>query len=282
MKKNIVKIVLDIIMTVLLILMYSKNVISISFHEVGGLVVCGLFLIHKGLNWKWIVTVSKRLFDKSLPAKTRLGYIVNVLLFISTIFVALSGIMISKTIIIFRSISSEGMFWKMGHYFSAAILLVLVGVHIGLHWSFIKSMFGKMLKLPAAVVKSIGIICLAIVIIYGGYNTATTSFIRWLISPITAFTDSSSDMPQKGGGIQQGIGQKGQRPEGMRQKGEKPEGFVRPEGEAGREVELPGTSSLNFGGMINVIASYGSITAVFAALTVLIEKMLKKKKHNKV
>ncbi len=128
-------------MALLLILMYSKNIISLSFHELGGLFVCGLFLIHCLLNWKWITGVSKRLLDKKLPFKTKLGYALNVLLFITMTFIAVSGIMISETV--FTSISGESIIWRIGHFFAAAAAIILIGIHIGLHWSFIKSMFAR-------------------------------------------------------------------------------------------------------------------------------------------
>jgi hypothetical protein len=264
MKKNIVKIVLDVIMAILLLLMYSKNAISMSFHEVGGLAVCGLFLIHKGLNWKWIVGVSKRLFDKSLPAKTRLGYIVDFLLLVAMTFIAVSGIMISKTL--FISVARGGGFWKMGHYFSSAAAIILVGIHIGLHWSFIRNMFAKVLKLPRAVAKPLAIICLAAVLTYGGYNTITSNFIRWLTSPFTTSAIAAGGMQQKG-----------ERPEGMLQKGERPQGF----GERhGNGVGRPdGPSSFSPARALGVVGTYGSITSIFAALTLLVEKVLKRKKQ---
>ena len=52
---NIIKIALDIIMSALLVLMFNKNVISMEFHEIGGLIVCCFILIHKLLNWKFAV-----------------------------------------------------------------------------------------------------------------------------------------------------------------------------------------------------------------------------------
>ena len=62
MSKKMVKGLLDLVLVVLLVLLYNKNVISMAFHEVGGLILCGLFLIHKGLNLSWIKAVGKKLF----------------------------------------------------------------------------------------------------------------------------------------------------------------------------------------------------------------------------
>lgn len=241
-----------------------------SFHEVGGLILCGLFLVHKGLNWKWITDVSKKLFGKSLTAKTRFGYLVDILLLVSMTFIAVSGVMISKTI--FRSISGEGMFWKMGHYFAAAAAIILVGVHIGLHWSFIRNMSAKVLKLPRIVARPLGIICLAVILIYGGYSAATTSFPKWLASPLTTFGQSGVRLQKWG-----------ERPEGLPQKGESSEGFARSKGGQVKPGEFQGGSSLSPGRILGVIASYGSITSIFAVITIMIGKgKVLRKKNRKI
>ena len=72
------KLGLDLVLLILMILLYQKNIISMSFHEIGGLVLFGLFIIHLLFNRKWIKSITKRLFDKSIPIKTRISYILNV------------------------------------------------------------------------------------------------------------------------------------------------------------------------------------------------------------
>lgn len=57
-RKTMLKILLDAIMLLLLALMYQKRAISMHFHEIGGLILFGLFLFHNGVNWKWIRGVS--------------------------------------------------------------------------------------------------------------------------------------------------------------------------------------------------------------------------------
>ena len=70
-KKTLWKILLDICMLSPLVLMYQKRVISMCFHEVGGLILFALFLLHNALNWKWIKAVSARIFQRSLPPRSR-------------------------------------------------------------------------------------------------------------------------------------------------------------------------------------------------------------------
>ncbi|MBN1856920.1 MAG: DUF4405 domain-containing protein [Dehalococcoidia bacterium] len=254
MRKNVIRIILDAAMAVLLILMYKKTAVSMEFHEIGGLVVIGMFLFHNLLNRKWIVGISKRLFGRKLATRFRVSYVVDVLLLICMVFIAMSGIMISKTILL--GISGNVAVGRLAHYFFSAFALVLVGVHIGLHWSFIRTTFAKMLRLPRAVARPLGIALLALVLIYGGVSMVTSNFTNWLTDPLTVLAASADGLleieGEHGGGQGKGVGD--------------------------------GTGSGNGAGetspaqVLGVITTYGSIAAVFAALTVLVETTLKKKR----
>ncbi|MCK9355841.1 MAG: DUF4405 domain-containing protein, partial [Dehalococcoidia bacterium] len=217
---------------------------SLEFHEIGGLVVCGLFVFHNLLNRRWIAAISGRLFGRTLAPRTRLGYVVDMLLLFCMVFIAVSGAMISKTIL--TGISGTWIGWKPGHYFVSAAALMLIGVHIGLHWSFIRTTFAKLLRLPRMVARPLGIVCLAAVLIYGGYSLVTSSFTGWLAEPFEVLSGASVEVTGGGGGGGQGSGLHGA-------------------GETGSPAEALG-----------VVATYGSIAAVFAALTVLVERLLKR------
>ncbi len=180
---NIIKIVLDIIMSVLLVLMFNKNVISLNFHEIGGLFVGGFFLVHMLLNWKWIVAVSKRIFSKELSFKLRFGYIIIFLLLISVLLILISGIFISK--IIFAGFFTSSINWKSIHYFSAACSLILVGIHLGLNWGFVMGMFKKFIKIPTTIATPISVIIVIAIVSFGAYSVVTSSFTRWISSPFS-------------------------------------------------------------------------------------------------
>lgn len=86
-KKLYGKLILDLVLLVLLALMYQKRAISMQFHEWGGIVLCGLFLIHKALNWKWIRGVTAGIFRRKVKENAR--WVVDVWFAIVT--AALSG-----------------------------------------------------------------------------------------------------------------------------------------------------------------------------------------------
>ena len=106
MKKNTVKMLLDIVIIAILALLYNSHVTVLAFHEIAGLGLFGLFIIHCLLNIKWIIAVSKRFFSKPIAPKVRIGYIVNLLLLITFIFEIISGIFTSQ--ILFPSFALGG------------------------------------------------------------------------------------------------------------------------------------------------------------------------------
>lgn len=301
--KNGIKILLDLVMVILLVLMFKKNVISMSFHEIGGLVVCGLFVIHMLLNYKWIIGVTKKLFSKGLKFKTRLGYIINALLLLSMAFIGVSGILISKTI--FTNISSNNMFWKIGHQVVSGYGIILVGIHIGLHWDFLRNHFKKWIKIPKKVQKPLGIICIVLIMVYGMYSMGNSNFTKWLSMPFT--------IAQTGDNFNKGAS--GERPQGNREhlekqgetsaSGEVPENQRLDKGDRGNRPSGEGqsqglknghgenlgfkegkdqmTSGIDILRILSVIGTYLSITLSFSVITALLEKLVNrcyKKREN--
>ena len=165
------KLALDAVMLILLVLMYKKQVISMSFHEIGGLALIGLFVIHHLLNARWIGAVSKRLFTKGTPGMVRARYIVDVLLLIAFLTIGVTGILINKTLFAIHVAGNA----KTLHYFASAIAILLMGVHLGLHADYI---FGKLFRKGASrIAKLMTAIVLALLVAFGGYSLFTTQFV---------------------------------------------------------------------------------------------------------
>lgn len=199
MKKNAVKIILDIIMLALLLMMYDAKALGQSFHEIGGIALLGLFIVHKALNFRWIASSGRKLFSKALPGRARLKFIIDALMFISVALVALSGILISE--VVFRGAQGGGI-WKTAHYFASAVALVLLGAHIGLNWAFVKNT----IRLPRAVALPLGVILLTTILAFGGYSLVTSNFAGWLASPFTASAEIRGFPGADGLGLQRGDG----------------------------------------------------------------------------
>jgi hypothetical protein len=196
-KKTIVKIVLDILMLVVIALMYRKQALGLQFHEIGGLALIGVFFVHKGLNFMWIRRVTVKL--KTADARTRAMWIVDAMMLISFLLVGISGILISK--VAFPGLAVSGGPWKAIHYGCAALSLLLVGVHLGLHFNYLKGIFSRWVRLPRAIAVALA----AIIFAYGVYGIATTSFTRWLSMPFTASAEGGEGAHGDRGGQFPGV-----------------------------------------------------------------------------
>lgn len=275
----IVKIILDIIMAILLLMLYQKTSISMSFHEIAGLVLFGLFLIHNLLNWKWIKSVTQKLFKKPTGFRLRISWIINALLFISMAGIIITGLMMSKTLPINIRKWFGAQQW---HYFLAATSIILMGIHLGLHWSFIKGITCKISFLPKKLSCTIGILFLVAALVWGSFSIVTGSFTRWITGPFMASSfpqidnvgEQKGEIPEWKGKEKPSLGDgftefekghtKGENQGKGMNRGEGKEPGMRPGGNhnTGRSISI-----IN---ILTVIATYGSEMIVFAFLTVLI------------
>jgi hypothetical protein len=138
-----VKIIMDVLMAVTFIMLMDAKVISMAFHEIAGLAIGAVFLIHKLLNWKWIKNVTHHIFGKQVTAKTRIRYIIDVLLLIGVNMIIISGALMSKYVFV----NAGGGDWKRIHTTLSYICIPLIGIHAGLHVKWMKNAFRKMLKI---------------------------------------------------------------------------------------------------------------------------------------
>jgi hypothetical protein len=91
------KLALDVLMAATFVLLLNKRVLGgLAFHEIAGTAISVAFITHLLLNWDWVVKVSANPFSKNLPAKTRIGYGLNLALLLLMGFILVSGILVSK------------------------------------------------------------------------------------------------------------------------------------------------------------------------------------------
>ena len=189
---RVLKIALDAVMLVLLVLMYKKQVISLSFHEIGGLALIGLFVIHNLLNARWIGATTRKIFSKATPGMVRARYIVDVLLLVSFLTVGITGVLINKTLFAIHVAGNA----KTLHYFAAGLSILLMGVHLGLHADYL---FGKLFKAGANKIAKIATaVLLAAMVAFGGYSLFTTQFVSFLAAPLQTAQFSSGSFEPSG------------------------------------------------------------------------------------
>jgi len=141
MKKNTIKIILDVTMLIAFLFLMEPWATGLYLHEWAGLLVCAVFLIHLILNWIWI-KVTTGSFLRKMPSRNRLKYILNWLILAGFILVVFSGMKIAHMI----DFSWLGMevsyrFWRFGHTSFSFITLILVAIHLGLNWKWIVRRF---------------------------------------------------------------------------------------------------------------------------------------------
>lgn len=131
--KNLYKIILDIFMTAVLVVLMKITITGILWHELLGIGVFLLFIFHKLININTLSCLIKKF--KKVPIQSKCMLILDVLLFIDFIVVVGTGILISQELFSSYFTLSNTYFVSALHHSSAYIGLILISIHIGLHWS---------------------------------------------------------------------------------------------------------------------------------------------------
>ncbi|MBQ7154098.1 MAG: DUF4405 domain-containing protein [Synergistaceae bacterium] len=122
----------DILMTIALMLLMSKQITEQAGHEYTGIIMFTLFLLHQYLNRKWYSSIFKGRYS----FVRTFSLVVNLSLLVSFVTTAFSGIIMSEN---FPSLNVEALtsFAREAHLSCSYLSFVLMGVHLGLHWGMI-------------------------------------------------------------------------------------------------------------------------------------------------
>ena len=259
------RMLLDLILLVLLALMYRKNAISMHFHETGGLVLCGLFLLHKALNWQWIRAVSAAIFQRK--AKLNIRWVVDLLLLVSMTAVLVTGLLISKTL---PTAIQGGRGLQGWHYFFAASALALSGIHLGLHGAYLRNHLWNKLPLPERAGKAVGAVLLCAVFCFGSYSLLTSSFLTNFSRPF--FSASAPTFHESN---QSGFESMGERPMG--------EGVGKGNGKGmgnGQSMGMnrgeQGEQTVSNASALPTLITYSAILGWFAVVTAFLETLFQR------
>lgn len=146
MKKIHMKILIDILMTILFICLTKIKITGMHMHEVLGIIVTLFVIIHLVLNFSWVKAITLKIFDKNLNYKIKITYWINVLLAILVCIIFISGILVSVTIFTNISTANRGT-WAFIHRKAALITFILIIVHALLNIKMIKGHCKKMYKI---------------------------------------------------------------------------------------------------------------------------------------
>lgn len=126
--------------------------VGLRIHELLGLAIGIAAIIHIILHWQWIVGVTKSFFSR-LMHESRFNYLLNIVTFVNVLVMVVTGIIISRTLGLNLGIQQGGgMSWQRIHILSAELGLLIVALHVAVHWKWIAAHAKKYLfsfRLPA-------------------------------------------------------------------------------------------------------------------------------------
>jgi hypothetical protein len=129
----------DALMTVALLCLVSYELIGQTTHEVTGVTMMVLFVLHHILNRKWTSAVTKGKYRPYRIFQTALVTMILILM----ISQACSGVMLSKHLFLKLPFHQGYGLARTVHMIGGYWGFVLMSMHLGLHWNIILSRFGK-------------------------------------------------------------------------------------------------------------------------------------------
>ncbi len=123
-----IKIVFDVLMLALLIILMCEHSLSGLAHEIMGMILFFLFIIHNVFNDSWYKTMFKRRMNR----KTVIVLIINLLMWISLIITLISSLMVSGYLFrgLFSNLKQAG---RNMHMVSSMWLFLFISIHLGIH-----------------------------------------------------------------------------------------------------------------------------------------------------
>lgn len=129
-----------LLLVAFLLLMDPRSFYGLTFHEWAGLIIGAFFIIHILVSWDFVKAVTLGFFG-CVKSRSRLNYVVDVMLLVLLTLAIVSGLPIARTIdFSWMGFSRTSMiYWRTLHTTSSMIALIAIGIHLGLHWDWVTS-----------------------------------------------------------------------------------------------------------------------------------------------
>lgn len=135
----IIKMCIDLAMTILLLCLMAYLLVGESAHEWIGVAMFFLLIAHHALNWKWYRNLVRGRYTALRTVQTVLNFLILITMLSSMV----SGIMMSHEVFAFLSISGGMRFARILHMLAAYWGFILMSLHLGLHWRMIMGLAKK-------------------------------------------------------------------------------------------------------------------------------------------
>src|SRR5574344_157884 len=137
------RVVIDVLMMLLTVVLMGGNLLFTAniVHEVCGVLTFVLWITHITLNRRWYVSFCKRPLGgkqtkelrQTVPVLRVIQAIINFGIVICTVFLIISGILISNHVFVFLHIESGMSFARAAHLVASHWYFVFMSLHVGLH-----------------------------------------------------------------------------------------------------------------------------------------------------
>jgi hypothetical protein len=130
---------LDLAMFAALLVAFNPAWTGLALHEWLSLAVAIPLLVHVIVNWEATLRVLEKFVDRLRHASAA-NLVVDSVLFVSTVGVVLSGVMVSRSIAgLLGLTTTPNALWVALHSFTADATIALLIVHFALHWRWLAS-----------------------------------------------------------------------------------------------------------------------------------------------
>lgn len=164
-KKSIIKIILDLLMTILLPLLMLQALVGEELHEWIGIFMFLLFIMHHLINFNW----HKNLLKGKYNTVRSIGTFVNAGILICMILSTISGVLLSQYVFVFLDVSQGISFARASHMICTHCMFVLTSFHLGMHLKVMKHYLEQFSKRKLGIISGRVLQILSIfVAIYGG------------------------------------------------------------------------------------------------------------------
>lgn len=143
-RKLLIKLVIDLFMTVLMLAAMAYNLTGNTIHELLGVSLLALFIVHNILNRRWYQTIIKRKHN----ARRVFNTAVNLLLFVMMLMLLVSSVLISRSVFAFIPVD-DGLIARQIHILAAYWGLIFISIHLGMHWGMIIGMVRRIQGIPS-------------------------------------------------------------------------------------------------------------------------------------
>lgn len=279
---NYLKLGLDIVIALVFALLFNPRVMGgLTFHETAGIAIGAAILTHILLNFRWVKNVTAKLFCTKLSKKARFSYLLNIMLLILMSITIVTGILISRVLFPNLSVGNPFMIRHL-HSMASNLTLLLVGVHLGIHWQWVMNVLKKMFILKGRKPRVGGIAAafLLVGLFIGGYQYFQAKFTSSQSASIARQMQFNKSIQGRAGGRIGNSGQAAPVGSGFNAVDENQNFHGAFNGSfAGRMGHGGGFSGHGEGSPLSVIITYFGIMSIIMIPTYYVEKRILRKKR---